>query len=64
MLALLAVGCAGPRYSRATRSDAGLPTSVSSAAIFAEPIGSLEGELEQLSRAKTTPALLRRAFLE
>ena len=64
LLALLAVGCAGPRYSRANRSDAGLPTSVSSAAIFAEPIGSLEGELEQLSRAKTTPALLRRAFLE
>lgn len=64
LVAMLAVGCAGPRYSRVAKSDVGLPTTVSAASIFAEPIGNLELEIEQLSRAKTAPALLRRAFLE
>lgn len=63
LLALMAAGCA-IRAPQPPAGSAFVPHMVTARSTLAAPIGDPEAELDTIARIKTTPALLRRAFLE
>lgn len=62
VLAFAAAGCA--IRAPEARPSPFVPEALTAATTLAAPIGDPEAELDALARVKTTPALLRRAFLE